>query len=156
MIRTTTAITMCSGSAQANIIPEKATLVVNNRILPGQTIDDLLAHFRKLVPEGVEISVLKGDDPPAEQSTESELFKNIAEVVEELYPGTPLIPTMLTGGTDSRYYCGICPTNSVYRFTGLLQDGRSGGAHQVNEHICLDHLEGDVRMYVSILKRYGK
>ncbi|MBQ1887770.1 MAG: M20/M25/M40 family metallo-hydrolase [Firmicutes bacterium] len=156
MIRTTTAITMCSGSAQANIIPEKATLVVNNRILPGQTIDDLLAHFRKLVPEGVEISVLKGDDPPAEQSTESGLFKNIAEVVEELYPGTPLIPTMLTGGTDSRYYCGICPTNSVYRFTGLLQDGRSGGAHQVNEHICLDHLEGDVRMYVSILKRYGK
>ena len=156
LIRTTSAITMCSGSAQANIIPEKATLTVNNRILPGQTVEDLLAHFASIIPEGVEMRVVKGDNPPAVQSTDSELFKIIAEAVDEFYPGAPLIPTLLTGGTDSRYYCGICPTASCYRFTGLVQDGRSKGAHQVNEHICIDHIEADVKMYVAILTKYGR
>ncbi len=156
LIRTTTAITMCQGSAQANIIPEKATLTVNCRIIPGQTMDDLMAHFKALLPEGVEMTVLKGGNPPAVQSADSEFYRLIASCVDELYPGVPMIPTLLSGGTDSRYYCLICPTDSVYRFTGLLHDGKSGGAHQVNEHLCLDHMEGDVRMYVSILTKYGR
>ncbi|MCF0150842.1 MAG: M20/M25/M40 family metallo-hydrolase [Firmicutes bacterium] len=156
LIRTTSAITMCEGSAQANIIPEKATLIVNNRILPGQTKEDLLAHFEKLLPEGVTMRVVKGDNPPAVQSVESNMFKMLEGIVADMYDGAPLIPMLLTGGTDSRYYCGICPTDSCYRFTGMKHDGRSGGAHQVNEHVAVDILAADVEMYVNILTRYSK
>lgn len=156
LIRTTNAITMCEGSAQANIIPEKAKLIVNNRILPGQTKEELLAHFEKLLPEGVEMHVVKGDNPPAVQSTESNMYKLLEGIVAEQFNGAPLVPMLLTGGTDSRYYCGICPTDSCYRFTGMLHDGRSGGAHQVNEHVAVDILEGDVKMYVNVLLKYGQ
>lgn len=154
-IRTTGAITMSQGSAQANIIPERASFVVNNRVLPGQTTADLMAHYEKLLPEGVTCRVLKGTEPPTVQSVDGTMFHMLADIVAEMYPGAPMIPTMLCGGTDSRYYCDLCPSNSVYRFTGLRHDGRSGGAHQVNEHICIDVMENNVKMYVNIFTRYG-
>lgn len=157
LIRTTTAVTMAKGSDQANIMPEKAWIVVNNRLLPGQTLEDLWAHYRKIVPEDIEIRLIKGSNPPPVQSTTTEAYKLIESIVKEQYPGLTLIPSMLYGGTDSRYYCDLCPTNSVYRFTGLCWDPRWDGlSHKVNERIPCDVLASNVDFYYKLLSRYGK
>ena len=105
MIRTTTAVTMAGGSAQANVMPEKAWLVANNRLLPGQTLDDLWAHYKEILPEDIDVRLVKGNNPPAVQSTDTYAYKLIASIVNDKYPGITLIPSMLYGGTDSRYYC---------------------------------------------------
>ncbi|MBR0536595.1 MAG: M20/M25/M40 family metallo-hydrolase, partial [Clostridia bacterium] len=49
MMRTTTGVTMASGSPAPNVLPQKATATVNFRIYPGQTLEDVLAHIRKVV-----------------------------------------------------------------------------------------------------------
>ena len=157
MIRTTTAVTMAGGSAQANVMPEKAWLIANNRLLPGQTLDDLWAHYKKILPEDIDVRLVKGSNPPAVQSTDTYAYQLISSIVNEQYPGITLIPSMLCGGTDSRYYCDLCPTNSVYRFTGLAWDPRwDGVSHKVNERIPCDVLENNVDFYVKLFSRYGK
>ncbi len=155
LTRTTFAVTMAKGSDQANILPEKASLIVNTRLLPGDTIEELQNHFESIVPEGVEVKMIKGHNPPSISSIESEGYLTIKKVVEEKYPGISFVPSMLIGGTDSRYYCDICPTSSVYRFTGIRHTEKTAGAHRVNEHIDCSILADNVDFYVRLIQAYG-
>jgi len=157
MTRTTSAVTMAKGSDQANILPERASAVVNNRILPGETIADLLRHYREVLPADVDIRLIKGSEPPAIQSLDSRGYEVISEVLQEMYPGISMIPSLLLGGTDSRFFCGICPTNSVYRMTGLVYDDRwAGNTHRVNERIAVDVLPGNVEFYIHVIQKYTR
>ena len=83
-------------------------------------------------------------------------FGYFCHAIEEKYPGITFIPSMMAGGTDSRYYCDLSPTRSVYRFTGIFESGRSGGAHSVNEHIDTEILCDNVEFYVNLFSKYGK
>ncbi len=156
LTRTTTAVTMAKGSDQANILPEKASLIINTRLLPGETLDNMMKYFESIVPEGVKVRLVKGHNPPAISSTESEGYLTIKKVIEEKYPGITFIPAMLTGGTDSRFYCDVCSTKSVYRFTGMRHSGKTGGAHQVNEHIDTSIISDNVDFYIKLIMAYGK
>lgn len=155
MTRTTTAVTMCKGSDQANILPERATLITNSRLLPGDTVEELQKHLESIVPEGVKVRLVKGHNPPEVSSIDTPGYRLMKSIMEEKYPGITFIPAMLLGGTDSRYYCSLSPSHSVYRFTGLKSDSRWGGAHQVNEHIACDILTDNVDFYVRLLKGYA-
>ena len=155
MVRTTTAATMAKGSDQANILPEHASIITNSRLLPGQTLEDLEAHFAKVMPEGVNFRLVKGHNPPAISTTDSYGYRLIQKVVLDMYPDTTFIPSMLSGGTDSRFYCDVTPTKSVYRFTGMMSDPKTGGAHQVNEHINTAIIPKNVEFYVRLFQGYG-
>ena len=63
MTRTTTAVTMASGSPAPNVLPQKATINVNLRIMPGQTIETVEKHLRKCAGEEAEINLVKGNNP---------------------------------------------------------------------------------------------
>ncbi len=155
MLRTTTTPTMSKGSDQANILPEHASIITNSRILPSETLDDLEKHFRSVLPEEVQFRRIKGHNPPAVSSTDSYGYKLLQSIMEEKYPGIVFIPSMMAGGTDSRYYCDLSPSHSVYRFTGIFENGRTGGAHSVNEHIDTAILEDNVDFYVRLFSKYG-
>lgn len=155
MTRTTSAVTMAKGSDQANILPERPYAIVNNRILPGETIEELMQHYRDVLPDNVEIRLVKGSNPPAIQSLTSVGYNVIADVLNEMYPGISMIPNLLLGGTDSRFFCGICPTDSVYRMTGLVYDSRwAGNTHRVNERVAVDVLAPNVAFYINVIKKY--
>ena len=44
MLRTTTAVTIVEGGVKENVLPGRARAVANFRILPGDTVDDVVAH----------------------------------------------------------------------------------------------------------------
>lgn len=155
MVRTTTTATMASGSDQANILPERASVITNSRLLPGETLEDLEAHFAKVLPEEVKIRRIKGHNPPAVSTTESFGYRLIERIFTEKYPGITVMPSMLAGGTDSRYYCDLTPTKSVYRVTGIRHSDRTAGAHQVNEHIDCNMIPDNVDFYVRLFQGYG-
>ena len=93
---------------------------------------------------------------PEVSSIESEEYKLLHSIVEKKYPGITMMPSLLLGGTDARYFSDICPTHSVYRFTGMRRfNSKSGGAHRVNERTDIDVLEDDVEFYVELFKAYG-
>ena len=155
MMRTTTTPTMSAGSSQANILPEHASIITNSRILPSQTLEELEEHFRRVLPENVKFRLIKGHNPPRVSSDDSYGYHLLEQIMSEKYPGIEFIPCMMAGGTDSRYYCDLCDSGSVYRFTGIFSTGRSGGAHSVNEHIDTDILADNVAFYTELFRRYG-
>ncbi len=155
LIRTTTTPTMAKGSDQANILPERASIITNSRLLPGQTLDDLMAHFRSVLPGEVNIRLVKGHNPPMVSTTDSYAYRLITGVTAEMHPGVKFVPTMVYGGTDSRYYTEICPTESVYRYSGGLASEKSGGAHQVNEHVDTSTLASHVEFFARVFLGYA-
>ena len=50
-IRTTTALTIINGGVEDNTIPAEAKAIVNFRLLPGDTIADVLWHAKKVIKD---------------------------------------------------------------------------------------------------------
>ena len=48
LVRTTTAVTMAQGSPAANVLPQKSSITVNFRQMPGTTVKDVEKHIRKV------------------------------------------------------------------------------------------------------------
>ena len=153
LFRSTTAITMASGSAQANILPEKATLTVNCRFLEGDTVESMLEYYRSIVPEGVEVRLIKGNNL-CHTSPMDEPYHILEEVTQEMYPGMLCVPGYLLGGTDSRYYTVV--SDHVYRYGSFYGNDEYGPAHSVNEAIPLSVLTGGPTFFEKLLLRYGK
>ena len=81
------------------------------------------------------------------------LYQLIGEIAKANYGENILmVPALLAGGTDARYYPPIC--DNVFRHTGFYRDERWGAAHQVNEKIPCDALESAIKFYRGLLLRY--
>ncbi|WP_343210495.1 M20/M25/M40 family metallo-hydrolase [Anaerolentibacter hominis] len=153
LLHTTCAVTMASGSAQSNILPERASAIMNCRVLEGDTAESLLAHFRALIPEDVQIRLVFGEDPAPASSVEGRPYRLIEEIAKDTYGDNLLmVPGLLAGGTDSRFYGAVC--DNVFRHSGYFRDERWGRAHQVNEKVPCDALESGVKFYRELLLRY--
>ena len=155
LVRTTTTPTMAKGSDQANILPEHASIITNSRLLPGDTLEDLMAHFKAVLPDYVGVRLVKGHNAPTISVTDSVDYRLLCKITEDMHPGVKFVPTMVFGGTDSRYYCDLTPTKSVYRYSAGTASPRSGGAHQVNEHIDTATLASAVEFFVRLCQEYG-
>lgn len=153
LFRSTTAITMASGSAQANILPEKATLTVNCRFLEGDTVESMLEYYRSIVPEGVEVRLIKGNNL-CHTSPMDACYHLLEDVTHEMYPGMLCVPGYLLGGTDSRYYTVV--SDHVYRYGSFYGNDEYGPAHSVNEAIPLSVLTGGPTFFEKLLLRYGR
>ena len=46
MVRTIQSVSMCEGSPSPNVLPQRPSVTVNVRPLPGDTIDDVETHLR--------------------------------------------------------------------------------------------------------------
>ncbi len=157
LTRTTAALTMAKGSDQANVLPQRAVMVANNRLLPGDTLSDLYAHYRRILPDTVGIRLLKGHNPPPVQRTDTDAYEVLKNVYSGLYPGVFFLPSLACCGTDSRYYCDVCPTGSVYRVAGMCVDVNLWAAiHGANEKIPAEALREGVAFYRGVILEYTK
>jgi carboxypeptidase PM20D1 len=154
-LRTTTAVTMAKGSDQANVLPERASIVVNCRLLAGDTYEELWEYFQGLAPAGVEVKVLKALNPAPAAAVETASYRLIKAIAEETYPGILIVPSFLLGATDSRFYFAVCESGSVYRYSGFFRDADWGAAHKVNERIPLRALRAGVDFFIQYIRRYG-
>jgi acetylornithine deacetylase/succinyl-diaminopimelate desuccinylase-like protein len=107
-LRTTCVTTQLRASPQDNVLPTSAEATVNCRILPDETREQTLATLQRVVSDlSVEIAP-DGDSGYGPYSpVDGEIARAIHEVVGKLWPGVPVLPTMSTGATDSRYLRGI-------------------------------------------------
>ncbi|HOU11251.1 MAG TPA: M20/M25/M40 family metallo-hydrolase [Clostridiales bacterium] len=115
MIRTTTAATMAQGSPAANVLPQKASVTVNFRQMPGTTMRDVEEHIRKVSPhKNIEIKRLKGKEASKFSPTDSRAFRTIEKLCVQANPDNIVAPYLVMGGTDACFYEPIC--DNIYRF----------------------------------------
>ncbi len=149
MMRTTTAITMANGSPAPNVLPQKASVVANFRIMPGQTIEDVEAHIKKYAGPKAEVKLLAGKNPSKISPTDSRAFKVIEKICKSMDPKAIVAPYLVMGGTDARQYEDVC--DNIYRYSPFLMNtGLLLTTHGTNERIPLASLEDGVAFF----KRY--
>lgn len=152
MIRTTTAVTQAEGSPAPNVLPQKASITANFRIMPGMTVEDVEEHVKKVVGDRVEVELIKGQNPSNVSPTNSRAFLAIDEICRSTDEDTIVAPFLVMGGTDARNYEPIC--GNVYRYapftvnTGLLL-----ACHGTNERIPVETLTNAVAFFKRYIKK---
>lgn len=151
-IRTTTACTMLSGSPASNVLPQTASVTVNFRELPGDTLKGTEEHIRKVVRnKNIEIEFLKGKEASKVSSTDSRAFKTIEKLAMQIDSKNVVAPFLVMGGTDSYHYEEIC--DNMYRFSPFVIDASIMlTTHGTNERCPIEQLD----VAVEFFKRYIK
>jgi carboxypeptidase PM20D1 len=115
-LRTTTGITMAEGSPAANVLPQKASITVNFRQMPGVTVEDVEKHIRKVIRnKNIEIKALKTKEASSFSPTDTRVFKIINELCMQEDSNNIVAPYLVMGGTDACNYEPIC--ENIYRYS---------------------------------------
>jgi carboxypeptidase PM20D1 len=157
MLRTTTAPTIIQGGVKSNVLPSAAHAIVNFRILPGDTIESVLAHAREVVDDPavtIERSGLASANPSPVSAADGEGFEAVSRSVREVFPGVLVAPGLVFAGTDTRHYLGIAENG--YRFIPWrLRPGDLGRIHGTNERIGVANYADIIRYYGQLIRNGG-
>ncbi len=153
LLRTTVAPTMQSGSDGFNVLPQEATLTLNLRYIPHQDRDESNAAILSLAEKhGLEARIVDGYPACAPVDSHSDAFKRVEEVIHEVFPGLPVIPYVMTGGTDARHFQKIC--DACIRFSPVVYGpAQMKGMHGLNEYLDTDSLPGAVDYYKTLIRK---
>jgi carboxypeptidase PM20D1 len=152
-MRTTTAATMIEGGVKENVLPSKARAVVNFRILPGDSIQSVLAHVNQTINDS-RVKVTKygetANEPSAVSSTDSPGYRLLERTVRQLFPGTTVAPSQVIGATDSRHYAAL--SSNIYRFAPFrVRPEDMSRVHGTNERISVENYAQCVRFYHQLI-----
>ncbi len=156
-IRTTTAVTIFQGGVKDNILPQKANATVNFRILPGETVQDVLTHIEAVIQDKrVHFAPVANAawDPVAAGATHTLFYDRFVNAVRSVFENIPAAPFMMTGATDSRHYKAI--TDSIYRFSPYLADSQElKRIHGIDERISLGTLNRISVFAAQLIHEWG-
>jgi carboxypeptidase PM20D1 len=153
LLRTTTAVTMLSGSPKENVLPIEAIATVNFRLLPGDSGESVRAHVERAVGDPrVEV---RFKSPPREASAVSPHAGAAWDLVQRTIGETleaPIVAPFLTvGGTDCRHYAPV--TDALYRFAPFVYGSEDLKLpHGIDERIAVASLPGAVRFYARLIE----
>ena len=149
-MRTTTAPTVIEGGVKENVLPSQAHVLVNFRILPGNTPDDVLAHARQVIDDpDVKITAhTAGRMPSPVASVEAPGFKLMQKTTNEVFPDTLVAPGLMIAGTDTKHFVGISD-NSYRHYPIVFGAQDTSMIHGTNERIAVD-------AYVKMIQYFAR
>jgi acetylornithine deacetylase/succinyl-diaminopimelate desuccinylase-like protein len=135
-LRTTCVATRLEGGHADNALPQLARAMVNCRIVPGETPDQVREVLVKTLADSqISVKPDRLDTPSDPSPLTAELSGAIRKIAPKFWPGAPLLPTMSAGATDGRFLrnAGI-PT---YGHSGLASDMFDNRAHGKDERVAV-------------------
>jgi carboxypeptidase PM20D1 len=153
MLRTTTAPTMLQGSPKDNVLPQRATAVVNFRIRPGENVEGTLARVARVIrDERVSLRALSpAVDPSPVTPTDGEPFLRLQGVIRDVFPDAVVAPYLVLGATDARHYARL--SEHVLRFMPVrLEEDGLERIHGTDERLSVEGYETMIHFYVHLLQ----
>lgn len=156
MLQTTIAFTMQSGSQGYNVLPQEASVCANMRFIPHQGTEESLQVITDLAKKfGLETEIIYKGYPTKALDLDGEPFAIIQNVLADIFPGVGVLPYVVTGGTDARFYSEVC--DSCVRFSPVnYGPEQMAGMHGLNENIECDCLPPAVDYYKAIIAAQEK
>ncbi|MBX2898965.1 MAG: M20 family peptidase [Cyclobacteriaceae bacterium] len=154
---TTTAPTIIKGGVKDNVIPTSASVVVNFRVMPGETTEEVLQHIIKTVNDTriTVKSISNRNEPSPVSDYESASYKIIEKTVLQLLPGAIVTPGLVSGGTDTKHYQTI--SENAYRFFPIrVNDTNITGFHGINEHLAVSNYKEIVQFYYQLIQNLNE
>lgn len=155
LIRTTTAPTMLRGGIQDNVLPTRASGKVNFRILPGETVDDVVERVKKIINDKrviVAKDLTEGNcfDPSPVSEINTFGFQIIQTTIQQVFPDVVVGPSLVIGATDSRHFTGL--SEQLYRFIPIrLAKSDLTSIHGINEKISIEGYKQMIQFYRQLI-----
>lgn len=146
-----------AGGPAVNVIPSHAELTVDCRVLPGQTEDDARREVHAaLAPlNGAwrfdAVDVTAGNESPPESALRSAVERALLGMV----PKAHLVPTLLCGFTDSRWFREAFPNVTAYGFCPFFaEDSMAMGnrEHAADERIATTDLPAQTLFFERLVR----
>lgn len=152
-LRATTNPTLLEAGYKHNVIPDTAEALIDIRTLPGEE-DAVLARVRELIGDEVEIQVMHRDIG-LEAEFGGGLVDAITGTLERHDPGAPVLPYLLSGGTDNKALSRLGITGYGFAPLRLPADlDFPGMFHGVDERVPLDALVFGRTVLRDLLRAY--
>jgi len=154
-LRTTTAPTILNAGTKENVLPIKAEAVVNFRIYPGDTVEEVVAHAKRVVnDERVKISILdehEALEPSPVSDIDSDSYQTLAQSIRNVHPTFPVAPAMSIGGTDSKHFYEVA--ENCYRFQPMVfKQSDFDTIHGTDESCSIEVYLDGIQLYAEIIR----
>jgi acetylornithine deacetylase/succinyl-diaminopimelate desuccinylase-like protein len=145
--------TMLSAGVRANVIPGTAGATLNVRLIPGQSLDDLVTRLLAAIDDpAIDIAVMGRGAPAPPTPTDTPMYRAIVDAIAGLAPDAPAFPFLSTGATDSASLRRM----GVHAYGLLpfpLTEGDEGRMHGHDERVAVQSLEFAIRLTCDIVRR---
>jgi acetylornithine deacetylase/succinyl-diaminopimelate desuccinylase-like protein len=161
LLRTTCVPTRMNGGHANNALPQLAQAVINCRILPGHSPEEIRQMLIAAIDDAkVKVQYIDNNGDAADRAPDTkafppvmpkpEILQPLERVAKEMWPGAPVIPDMETGASDSIYT--IAAGIPSYGVSGMAIDQDDVRAHGKDERIRVSSYYDGVEFYYRYLK----
>ncbi len=150
MVRTTMVPTIINAGMKENVIPTVAKAVVNFRLLPGNSAEDVIAHVTAAInDERVKISSYgkAGSEATPVTSTQSFAYRKVEMSVRKTFAQTITTPFLLIGGTDSRHFGEV--SSGIIKFSPMVDPI---GFHGIDERVSLESYRYGIWFFEQLIR----
>jgi acetylornithine deacetylase/succinyl-diaminopimelate desuccinylase-like protein len=146
------------GPGKTNTIPDRVTLDIDIRTMPGDTTGEVAAHLREALgdlSDEVETEIVM-DDPASASRIDTPLWDSLERAITKPFPTARLNPQFIVGFTDSRIYR---EKGSVSYGAGLMSPSVDAGEfsrrfHGHDERIDIESLRLTTGMYFDVCEDF--
>ena len=154
---TTMAPTLLTGSTKRNVMPARAAMELDCRILPGTTEEDVEVAVRSRLGSDLcyELEWPEELIAGSASSPDSALMTAITEVLAAGGDDAALVPMLSTGFTDSVYLraAGASTAYGYSPFRSTTAEVLTAGFHNADERVHIDDLLLAVEFHVDLARR---
>jgi acetylornithine deacetylase/succinyl-diaminopimelate desuccinylase-like protein len=135
-------------TSSINVVPQQASALLDLRLLPDTPVDDVLKRLRQSLGPNPTIEVLLSTPPAPPSPVTSEVYRVLERTLGEQ---APLVPSFITGTTDSRYFRerGV----PAYGFSPFVLSGEEvRGIHGPDESIPLQKFRDGLATMTKVVR----
>jgi acetylornithine deacetylase/succinyl-diaminopimelate desuccinylase-like protein len=153
IIRTSVVPTIFAGGYQRNVIPSSAEATLDIRALPGEDPEYLFEALADIMQEpSIEIIPMQVTRPAhAPAPLDTPVFKAFETVIGARHPQAVVLPSMLTGATDSAQLRSV--GIATYGFGPGIVIGDDNGVHGNDEFLRVAALDEYLRLMWLIVNQ---
>jgi acetylornithine deacetylase/succinyl-diaminopimelate desuccinylase-like protein len=153
LIRNTCSITILSGSEKINVVSPEAKAELDCRILPDQDAEEFLNGIReRIADDQIEIEEIMLFSAAA-SSTDTDLYSLMSRVIEERYASVNIVPSAMTGFTDSHFFRDLGIISYGFDPT-IYPDGVDANIHGNNERIPVEAFNQGVELTIDVVREF--
>jgi acetylornithine deacetylase/succinyl-diaminopimelate desuccinylase-like protein len=168
LLRDTMVITMIDAGIKPNVIPGDAKAIVNTRLLPGTTTDQMIAEIKRVIDDpNIDVSIVTSLSPQEARDyylmrakipaspVNTALYEALERNAKRLWNDAAVVPTLFEAGTDATAWRERnVPVYGIYPYP--LDDDILSRMHGNDERISVQALHQGTEWIYNTVREVAK